>query len=106
MTNRFLILSLLFVLNFCSKSEDIDKQTAAKVYVEFLIINETYPVGSDSIEIKKNLILKEFDLTLDEYNRRISELKDDKEEWMDFFHLSEEYLKEKKDKLTSEKNGS
>ena len=101
MTNRILTLSLIFIFCFCSESENIDKQTAAKVYVEFLIINETYPVDSDSIEIKKELVLKDFGIALENYNQIISELKDDKDEWNEFFKLSEKYLKSKKEKLTS-----
>ncbi len=104
MINRILFFSLLFIFNFCSKSDNIDKQIAVKVYVEFLIINETYPANSDSIEIKKELVLKEFDIALDEYNKIISGLKDDKKEWNEFFKLSQQYLNQKKDKLTSEKN--
>ncbi len=106
MINRILLLTIIFAFSFCSESINDEIDSAAKVYVEFLIINETYPSESDSIEIKKKDILKEFNLSLDVYNKIISDLKDDKKEWDNFFSLSQEYLKNKKESLKTKDIGS
>lgn len=70
----------------------------AHLYVDLLVVEEFYHGIPDSIKAHQQKIFEKYKISAKEYLEEIKKMKEDKEEWDEFFQLTDEYLKEKSKK--------
>jgi len=89
---KFLILFVLIILAGCRPSNDADLNTAAKVYVENIVIDEKYPFKEDTVKILRGEVFKKYNLTEDNYKKIFDGILTDKDKWDYFFAAAGKYL--------------
>lgn len=65
-----------------------------KLYVENLIVEETYFKNSDSLKIKKNQLFKKYGLSQKEFEGQLINIGNDKIKWESFFNKSRSLLED------------
>ena len=89
--------ALLILLSFsifcfaCSK-EKIPEEVLAKVYVENIIVNDTYSSNADSLRVHKQSVFNKYKITEKEFEAELEKYSDDKTKWADFFKRANDYL--------------
>jgi hypothetical protein len=91
----FLFLLIAFFFSACSK-EKIPEEILVKVYVESVIINESYTFNSDSLRIKKQMVFKKYGVTEKQFETELKEYSQDKGSWERFFKKANDYLNDLK----------
>lgn len=89
---RFLILFVLIVLAGCRSSKDESLDTAAKVYVDNIIIDEKHVYNEDTIKILRAKVFEKYKLTPENYKKVFDGILTDKEKWDYFFTAAGKYL--------------
>jgi hypothetical protein len=88
-----LFFTLTIILFFsCEEKPEVDVETTSKIYVDLLIVEETYRGLPDSLIINKVNVFEKYNSTEEEYNKTYLQMKNDKEIWNDFFESSLAYL--------------
>ncbi|MFH1526597.1 MAG: hypothetical protein ABIG69_08095 [Bacteroidota bacterium] len=88
-----LLLPLLFLLLFaCSKENEIEESKLVKLYVDLIIVDETYQFNLDSLAIHKKKVFEKYQVTEQNYVEAINLLGEDDEKWEMFFQKSLAYL--------------
>ncbi len=84
--NRLLILSFVFafVLLACSQNK-IDEDTLARIYVEKIVVEETFGSKPNQLTIKLNELFKKYKTTKGEFEKELKLIGTDKESWERFF---------------------
>ena len=73
-----------------------------RIYVETVIVNETYGPQSDSVKVHKQAVFNKYHVTEKLFNEEMGKISADKETWDRFFKSANEYLNElKKSKAVS-----
>jgi len=88
----FVIIFLLSVFACSSLSKD-EKEKLAHLYVDLLTVEEFYHGIPDSIKSHQQKLFEEYRISAKEYLEQIKKMKEDKDEWEEFFALADSYLK-------------
>lgn len=88
-----LFVVLLFTLLSCQKGK-MDEDKLVRIYVENLIIEETYISNPDSLIIKKEILYKKFNTTKENFEKELIKLGSDREKWEGFFNKSRALLED------------
>ena len=94
----FLIALLIFSSFACSSLSKERKEKLARLYVDLLAVEELYYGVPDSIRLHQRELFQKYQISAKEYLEEIKRMKEDKEEWNEFFALADRYLKEKSEK--------
>lgn len=92
---NLLIAFLIFSSFACSSLSKERKEKLAHLYVDLLAVEEFYYGVPDSIRFHQQELFKEYRISPKEYLQEIKRMKENKEEWEEFFSLADEYLKQK-----------
>jgi hypothetical protein len=92
----FILLLSISVFCFACSSKKIPEEVLVKVYVENIIVNETYSANPDSIKIHKDLVFTKYHITEKEFESELQKYSDDKSGWEDFFKKANDYLNDLK----------
>ena len=88
-----LIFTLSLLLFFsCEEKPEVDVETTSKIYVDLLIVEETYRGLPDSLIKNKEDIFEKYSITEEDYNNTYLQMKNDQEIWNAFFDSSLTYL--------------
>ncbi len=83
----------------CScKTHSVDQETAVKIYVENIIVEEKYPSNPDSLRIYRQNVFSKYNLLKNDFDDFMKSMKDDREKWESFFKQADSYLNELKEK--------
>lgn len=89
--NILILLIIFLFFSSCSgKRSSID--FLAKIYVESLIIDETYLNDKNLADKKKKELFSKYKISMKDYKNKLLELSNNKEEWEDFFKRINELL--------------
>lgn len=95
--NNFLFFVLILIPAFISCSDNkIDQDTAVKIYVERIMVEEKYSYSLDSIKVHMDKVFKRYDVASNEFESYIKDMSDDQEKWTEFFKKAKNYLAELK----------
>jgi len=90
-----IFLSLIVVYSGCSK-EKIPEETLIKVYVENVIVEETYATNNDSLRTHRQIIFSKYKITEKDFQNELKRYADDKTKWESFFKKANDYLNDLK----------
>ncbi len=85
----------MFFFAACSKNK-VPEDLLVKVYVESVVINETYVLQSDSVRIHKQKLFDKYKISENDFEREMGKLSYDKEAWERFFKKANDYLNDLK----------
>jgi len=91
----FVFCLILFTSISCSK-RNINEEIAVKIYVENLIVEESYVSSADSLAFLKKEIFSKYSISENDYKKFLIDIKSNEERWRSFFTKAEEYLEELK----------
>ncbi len=63
-----------------------------KIYVESIIINETYGSQADSVKVHKQLVFTTYGIDEKSFKEEMAKISADKESWENFFKKANDYL--------------
>lgn len=95
---KYFLLFIIVLLSGCKSQSDIRFETAAKVYVENMLIEDKYSDRPDTVIILRDKLYEKYKMSKDEYKKVFDGLSIDKDKWNVFFTLSEKYLDSLKSK--------
>ena len=95
--NSFVILILLLLAVGCGKPH-ISEDVLVKVYVENLIVLETYSFNADSLQSHQNKVFGKYNISRNDFEQQLKNYSEDSKEWKDFFKQANDYLAELKEK--------
>ena len=95
--NSFVILILLILTAGCGKP-NIAEDVLVKVYVENLIVLETYSFNADSLLSHQNKVFSKYNVSKKDFEKQLKNYSEDSKEWQDFFKQANNYLVELKKK--------
>lgn len=101
--NHYITFGLIFLaitLISCS-TKNVDEETAVKIYVENLLIEEAHISSADSLAVLKQEIFSKYGVSENDYTTFLMSMKSNEEKWKSFFSKAEEYLEEMKKKEDS-----
>lgn len=90
--NKELLLFLLLFFIGCNSKLKLDEDTAVKVYVEKIIVEEKYINQPDSINYHTNKIFDKYHTSQEELMTFLKNLEFKSEKWNLFFRKADEYL--------------
>ncbi|MEG8945831.1 hypothetical protein [Rosettibacter firmus] len=90
----FAISILLLIVN-CSEKK-IDEDTAIRIYVENIILEEKYSYNLDSLKINQKKLYEKYNTSREEFENYLKNLKTDIEKWQNFFKKANTYLQDLK----------
>ena len=90
-----IFLSLIVIYSGCSK-EIIPEETLIKVYVENVIVEETYATNTDLLRTHRQIIFSKYKITEKDFQNELKRYADDKTKWESFFKKANDYLNDLK----------
>lgn len=90
-----LFIFFLLIIFACSQKK-INEETAIKVYVENIIVEEKYSSAPDSIKYYKNKVFAKYNTTEEGFREFLLSLDNNTERWNNFFRKADTYLIELK----------
>lgn len=90
-----IFLSLIIVYSGCSK-EKIPEETLIKVYVENVIVEETFSTNADSLLAHRNIVFSKYKITEKDFQDELNRYADNKTKWESFFKKANDYLNDLK----------
>lgn len=88
---KILVLFLFLFIFACSSKNEIEVEKLAKIYVDLLIVEETFN-DNDSLNLKREEVFSKYSITEEIYDSSFKMFEYDDEKWDKFFNLSNEYL--------------
>ena len=82
----------LFLFFSCEEEPEVDAETTSKIYVDLLIVEETYRGLPDSLIKNKANVFEKYNSSEEEYNNSYLQMKNEQEIWNNFFESSLAYL--------------
>lgn len=79
------------ILPVCSDN-NMNDDTAVKIYVESLIVEENYSTQPDSISYYQGEVFDKYKTTKEKYKTFIERLEFDQLRWTSFFNKADQYL--------------
>ena len=76
--------------------ERIPEETLVKVYVENVIVEETYIANSDSLQAHKQLVFSKYKISEEDFKNELKGYAGDKTKWAVFFKKANDYLNDLK----------
>lgn len=97
---QLLLLFIISVFFIGCRNEDIveDENKFAAIYVDLVIVNETYQGDSLLINSRTDSVFNAHGVTEKQYRSTIEYYQQDPERWEQFFEKADSYLREKKKK--------
>lgn len=89
---KSLFLILVFILAGCGSLKNKDLESAARIYIDNMLIDEQYAGKPDSIKIFRNKVFAKYNMKEEEYKKFFENLSIDKKKWDSFFDSAEKYL--------------
>lgn len=86
-----LILFSLFSTG-CETKPKFEPEKVAHLYVDLLMIDESYKFDQDSLKIFADSIFNHYQISEEQYKNEIESFQFSEETWSDFFSLAEKYL--------------
>lgn len=83
------IITLLFIVVSCTSETYYDEKTAAKIYVDLLVIEESNLYDADSVKIKRDEYFLSNNIDQEKYERTMSGYELDEKKWNKFFNEAE-----------------
>ena len=98
--NSFVIFILFIFTVSCGKPR-ISEEVLVKVYVENLIVLETYSFNADSLKAHQLKVFNKYNISKKEFEQQLKNYSEDSKDWQDFFKQANDYLVElkKKDRI-------
>ncbi len=95
--NNFLVIffSVIIFCFGCSK-EKIPEETLIKVYVENVIVEETYAANTDSLRAHQQIVFSKYKITEKDFQNELERYADNKTKWETFFKKANDYLNDLK----------
>jgi hypothetical protein len=90
------ILILLLIISIGCSQKKLNEETAVKIYVEKIIVEEKYSAAPDSLQQYTNQIFSKYNTTPESYKEFMHSLEYDTERWNVFFKKADTYLLELK----------
>ena len=88
----FLLCILIFSFFSCQSKTQKDISEISQIYVDILVVEETYRGMPDSLVDNKNKIFEDYGITEENYNESLRGLEQSSEEWNLFFENALTYL--------------
>jgi len=85
----------MLFLTGCDK-KNIDEQTAVKIYVENIILEEKYFYNVDSLNIYRKKMFDRYNVSAKDFEEYLKGLKANQNQWENFFKKADEFLKDLK----------
>lgn len=79
----------------CSK-EKIPEETLVKIYVENVIVEETYISNPDSLRAHKQIVFAKYGIAEKDFQNELNKYTGDKIKWENFFKKANDYLNDLK----------
>ncbi|MDA3862017.1 MAG: hypothetical protein PF445_12415 [Melioribacteraceae bacterium] len=89
---KYLAFTLLLFLFSCDFTDDYSQKDIAHLYVDVLIVEETYKTDTDSMQIARDSLYNLHKIDESKYLNALKKYRYDEETWEDFFSLAEIYL--------------
>ena len=87
------VIPILFLFIWgCSISDSPSKEKIANLYVDILVVEETYKTDVDSMNILIDSLYNYYKIDKAQYLQALESFKYDEETWNEFFAYAEEYL--------------
>ncbi len=86
----------------CDDKKVLPENIASQVYVNIIILQETYS-NSDTLNYYKEQLFQKYQVSKDDYNHTLESFSNDAEKWESFFNKAEAYLDSLKKLKVSEK---
>ncbi len=88
-----LLFALIIFLTFsCQSKTQKDISEISQIYVDILVVEETYRGVPDSLVVNKNKIFENYGTTEENYNESLRSMEETSEEWNLFFNNALTYL--------------
>ena len=97
--NPFVIFILFLFIAGCGKPR-ISEEVLVKVYIENLIVLETYSFNADSLKMHQLKVFNKYNISKKEFEQQLKNYSEDSKDWQDFFKHANDYLVELKKKGT------
>ena len=94
--NLLIIFFPVIVFCFGCSKEKIPEETLIKVYVENVIVEETYTANYDSLQTHRQLIFSKYKISEMDFQNELKKYADDKTKWEGFFKKANDYLNDLK----------
>jgi hypothetical protein len=83
---------LFFFLSACDKGPPIPEEKFIKVYIDFLIIQDTTSANAFSLDSIKTLVFTKHKITSKQYDEAINYYNSQPEKWTAFFDKASAYV--------------
>lgn len=97
---KLVLFIIILFLAGCKSKNDIQLETAAKIYVENIILEDKYSNKPDTVILLRDKVYEKYKLSKEEYKKIFDGFAVDKDKWSEFFTLSEKYLDSLRNKNT------
>lgn len=87
-----LICIFIFLTFSCQSKTQKDISEISQIYVDILVVEETYRGVPDSLVVNKNKIFEDYGVTEKKYNESLRGMEQSSEEWNLFFENALAYL--------------
>jgi hypothetical protein len=87
----YLIIFLFFFISACDKGPPIPEEKFIKVYVDFLIIQDTSTAETFSLDSIKTFVFKRHNISPEQYDKTINYYNSQPEKWVAFFDSATAY---------------
>ena len=84
----YISIILLLIPAACGDQSEIDQDKMVDLYVNILIVEETYTNNLDSLTLNTKKVFDSFGVTEEEYKFTMESYKEDKDYWIEFFQKS------------------
>jgi hypothetical protein len=87
----FLLILLFFFISACDKGPPIPEEKFIKVYVDFLIIQDTSTAETFSLDSIKTIVFSRYNISPEQYDKTINYYNSQPEKWIAFFDSATAY---------------
>lgn len=89
---KLLLIFITALLISCDEEPEIERSKLVKIYVETTVAQSKYSAYPDSLELAKDKIYSNYNVTEAEYDSVILNMKAKVDYWDEFFKEAKEYL--------------
>jgi hypothetical protein len=92
--SNYLLIAFIITFLLCACQKKIDQETLARIYVENIILEETFANNSEMMKKQKLELFNKYKTSQSEFESNLRELGNDQEKWSKFFKRVNELLEE------------
>jgi len=89
---KLIFLIIVIMIAGCGSPKKKDFETASKIYVDNMMVDEKYAGNIDTIKYYRSLVFKKYNMKEEEFKKFLDELSLDRAKWDNFFNMAESYL--------------